>query len=121
MSLQTGYGGLEIEAVGGVTVVKFRGRRVLSEAAVQVVGQQLRDLVERSGRLQLVLNFGNVERLSSAVLGQVIALERAVRRAGGRLALCGVRPDLFHLLTVTRLDRYLDLYPGEWEALQSLL
>src|SRR5215468_9218365 len=110
MSLPTGYGRLEIETVGGVTVVKFKDRQILSEAAVQALGQQLRDLVERAGRRQLVLNFGNVERLSSAVLGQVVALERVVRRAGGRLALCGVRSDLSHLLTVTRLDKYLNLY-----------
>jgi hypothetical protein len=37
------------------------------------------------------------------------------------LALCGVRPDVAHLLTVTRLDRYLDLYPSEGDALQGLL
>jgi anti-anti-sigma factor len=120
MSLQTGYGGLEIEAVGGVTVVQFRDRQILSEAAVQALGQQLLGLAAGSDR-QLLLNFGNVERLSSAVLGQVVALDRAVRRAGGRLALCGARPDLAHLLTITRLDRYLDLYPSEGEALQGLL
>jgi anti-sigma B factor antagonist len=120
MSLQTGYRGLEIEAVGGVTVVAFRRRQILSEAAVQELGQQLLGLATGSD-CRLVLNFGGVERLSSAVLGQVVALERAVRRAGGRLALCGVRPDLSHLFTITRLDRYLDLYPSEGEALQDLL
>jgi anti-anti-sigma factor len=121
MSLQTRYGGLETEAVGGVTVVTFRDRQILSEAAVQALGQQLLGLAAGSGRRRLVLNFGNVRQLSSAVLGQVVALDRAVRQAGGRLSLCGVRPDLAHLLKVTRLDRYLDLYPSEGEALQSLL
>src|SRR5262249_5296725 len=121
MTLQTGYGRLEIEAVAGVTLVKFRDCHILSEAAVQALGQQLMGLAAGSGRRPLVLNFGNVERLSNALAGQVAALERAVRRAGGKLALCGVRRDLFHLLTVTRLDRRLDVYPGEWEALQDLL
>jgi len=120
MSWQTGYGGLEIEAVGGVTVVQFRARQIVSEAAVQALGQQLLSLAAGSDR-QLLLNFGNVERLSSAVLGSVVALERAVRRAGGRLALCGVRPDLAYILAVTRLDQHLELYPSEEDALQSLL
>jgi anti-sigma B factor antagonist len=121
MSLQTAYKGLEVEAVGGVTVVHFRDRQILSEAAVQALGQQLLGLAAGPGRRKLVLNFGNVERLSSAVLGQVVALDRAVRRAGGRLALCGARPDLSHLLAITRLDRHLDLYPSEGDALQDLL
>jgi anti-sigma B factor antagonist len=120
MSVQTEYGGLEIEAVGGVTVVQFRDRQLLSEAAVQALGQQLLSLATGSER-QLVLNFGKVERLSSAVLGSVVALNRAVRRAEGRVALCGVRPDLAHLLSITRLDTYLDIYASEGEALQDLL
>jgi anti-anti-sigma factor len=120
MSRQTGHGGLEIEAVGGVTVVQFRARQIVSEAAVQALGEQLLSLAAGSDR-QLLLNFGNVERLSSAVLGSVVALDRAVRRAGGRLALCGLRPDLAHLLTTTRLDRHLAIYPSEGEALQDLL
>ena len=121
MSLHTGHGGLEIEAVGGVTVVKFRDREILSDEAVQALGQQLLGLAAGSGPCQLLLDFGNVERLSSAVLGQVVALERAVRRAGGKPVLCGVRPDLADVLIITRLDKYLDLYPSEEEALQSLL
>jgi anti-anti-sigma factor len=120
MSWQRGYRGLEIEAVGGVTLVTIRQRQILNEAAVQALGQQLLDLANGSGR-RLVLNFGNVERLSSAVLGQVVALGRAVRRDGGRLVLCGVRPDLSPLFTITRLDRSLELYPSEGEALQDLL
>jgi anti-sigma B factor antagonist len=116
-----GFKGLEIEVVGGVLVVTFRHRQILNETAVQALGQQLQGLAAGSGPYRLILNFSNVERLSSAVLGQVVALDLAVRRAGGRLALCGVRPDLSHLLTITRLDRHLDLYPSEEEALQALL
>jgi len=120
MSLQLEYKGLLTETVGGVTVVTFRQRQILSEAAVQALGQQLLGLAAGSGR-RLLLNFGNVERLSSAVLGQVVALGRAVRRDGGRLALCGLRPDLSQLFTITLLDRNLDLYPSEGEALQDFL
>jgi anti-sigma B factor antagonist len=121
MSLQTRHGGLEIESVGRVTVVKFLHRRILTEALVETLGRQLLGLVEDSSRCHLVLNFGNVERLSSALLGKVVALERAVRGAGGRLAVCKVRPELNHLLKLTRLDKYMDLYASEWEALQDLL
>jgi len=81
----------------------------------------LQGLAAGSGPCQLLLDFGNVERLSSAVLGQVVALERAVRRAGGKMVVCGVRPDLSDVLIITRLAKYLDLYHREEEGLQSLL
>jgi anti-anti-sigma factor len=121
MTLQTEHGGLEIEAVGRLTLVKLLDRRILAEAAVETLGQQLLGLVEDSRRRHLVLNFSNVERLSSALLGKVVALHQAVRRVGGSLAVCEAQPELNHLLKVTRLDKYMDLYATEWEALQDLL
>jgi anti-sigma B factor antagonist len=121
MSLPGGHGELEIESVGAVTVVKLRDRRILSEAAVQALGRQLRRLGERSGHRNFVLNFGNVERLSSAVLGQVVTMDRAVRQAGGRMALCEVRPDLYQALQLLGLSGYLHCYSNEEEALESLL
>ncbi len=62
-----------------------------------VAGAKVRAIMAAGSGRRLLLNFGNVERLSSAVLGQVVALGRAVRRDGGRLALCGLRPDLSQL------------------------
>jgi anti-anti-sigma factor len=67
------------------------------------------------------INFGNVERLSSAMLGKVVALERAARRAGGVVAICEIQPELKHLLKLTRLDKYMHVYDSEGKALQDLL
>jgi anti-anti-sigma factor len=120
MALPSGHGELQIESVGGVTVVKFLHRHILAEEAVEALGRQFRRLGERPGRRNLVLNFGNVERLSSAVLGQVVALDGAVRRVGGRLALCAVRPDVYQALQLLGLSRYLHCYANEEDALESL-
>jgi anti-sigma B factor antagonist len=112
---------MEVEQVGGVTVVKVLHRRVLTEAAVATLGGQLRSLVEDSGHRHLVLNFGQVERLSSALLGQLVALSRALRRVGGRLALCEVRPEFYPGFRVLALHKDLPLYRSEGEALQDFV
>jgi anti-sigma B factor antagonist len=121
MSVQHLHGGLEVEQVGGVTVVKVLHRWVLTDAAATILGEQLRNLVEDSGHRHLVLNFGRVERLTSALLGQLVALSRTVRRAGGRLAVCEIRPEFHAGFRILGLDKDLPLYGSEGDALQDLV
>ena len=39
--------------------------------------------------------------------------------SGGRLALCGVRADLWKVFEITRLAGRFHDYPTEWDALES--
>ena len=61
---------LEVEDIGDVTVVNFVDRRILDEQNIQVIGEQLFSLVDELGRRKVLLNFKNVEFLSSAALGK---------------------------------------------------
>ncbi|MBL8797300.1 MAG: STAS domain-containing protein, partial [Planctomycetia bacterium] len=67
---------LEVEDVGDVTVVNFTDRKILDEQNIQLIGEQLFSLVDESGRKKILLNFGNVEYLSSAALGKLITLNK---------------------------------------------
>jgi anti-sigma B factor antagonist len=84
--------------VGDVTVVDFLDKRILDEQSVQAIGEQLFSLVDELGRRQLLLNFGNVEYLSSPVLGIIATLNKKVKGAGGRLMACNLDPQVYELL-----------------------
>ena len=64
---------LEVEDIGDVTVVNFVDKKILDEQNIQVIGEQLFSLVDQEGRRKLLLNFGNVEYLSSAALGKLLS------------------------------------------------
>ena len=57
---------VRLSEVGDVTVVQFVDRKILDEANIQELGQELFSLVEKDKRKKLVLNFSAVEFLSSA-------------------------------------------------------
>jgi anti-sigma B factor antagonist len=84
--------------VGDVTVVNFLDKRILDEQSVQAIGEQLFSLVDELGRKKLLLNFGNVEYLSSPVLGIMATLNKKVKAAGGRLIACNLNPQIDELL-----------------------
>ncbi|HKI35045.1 MAG TPA: STAS domain-containing protein [Gemmataceae bacterium] len=110
---------LEVEDIGDVTVVNFVDRRILDEQNIQVIGEQLFSLVDEVGRRKILLNFGNVEFLSSAALGKLIALHKKLQAVGGRLILCNIDDEIYEVFEITRLDKFFHIQKEEQAALQA--
>jgi anti-sigma B factor antagonist len=110
---------IEVSKTGDVTVVRFVDRKVLDEESIQELGKELFDLVEVQNRRQLLLNFANVEFISSATLGKLIVLDRKVKTAKGRLRMCHIRPEILEVFRITKLDKVFDIRDEEAEALAA--
>jgi anti-sigma B factor antagonist len=110
---------LEVEDIGDVTVVSFTDRKILDEQNIQVIGDQLFSLVDELGRKRLLLNFGNVEYMSSAALGKLITLNKKVGAAGGLLVLCNIDPAIREVFEITKLDKLFKIRTDEQEGLQA--
>ena len=54
-------------------------KKILDEASIQELGSELFGLVEQHNMGDILLNFTNVEFLSSAALGKLITLDRKVK------------------------------------------
>ena len=76
-------------------------------------------LVDELGRSKLLLNFGNVEYLSSAALGKLITLNRKVNQVSGKLILCNIAPPIYEVFEITKLNRVFTIHKDEQAALQS--
>lgn len=110
---------LRLETIDEVTVVSFVDTRIVTDVDIQEVGDQLYSLVEDQGHNRLLLNFGNVQYLSSAALGKLIQLKRKVTAVRGDLKLCSIHPDLMEVFKITRLDQVFKIYKDEQAALDS--
>jgi anti-sigma B factor antagonist len=110
---------LRLENIDGVTVVSFVDSKIVNEENIQEVGEQLYALVEDEGHKQLLLNFGNVQYLSSAALGKLINLKKKVGVVKGKLKLCCIHPDLLEVFRITRLDQVFEIYTEEQAALDK--
>lgn len=108
---------LRLEAIDDVTVVSFVDSKIVTDEAIQEVGEQLYSLVEDEGHTRLLLNFSNVQYLSSAALGKLINLKKKVGAIKGVLKLCCIHPDLLEVFKITRLDQVFEIYSEEQTAL----
>lgn len=110
---------LEVSELGDVTVVHFVDRKILDEANIQDLGQELFHLVEQDQRQKLLLNFQNVDFLSSAALGKLITLDKKVKAHNGVLKLCNIRPEIYEVFAITKLNKLFDIRDDEPTALEA--
>src|ERR1700676_3398029 len=110
---------LEVEDIGDITVVNFTDRKILDEQNIQLIGEQLFSLVDEAGRKKILLNFGNVEYLSSAALGKLITLNKKLQSVGGRLILCNIDPQIYEVFEITKLNKLFNIQKEEQAALQA--
>jgi anti-sigma B factor antagonist len=110
---------LEVEDIGDIAVVNFVDKKILDEQNIQMIGDDLFRLVDELGRRKVLLNFGNVEFMSSAALGKLITLHRKLQAVQGKLVLCKIAKDILDVFKITKLDKILTITTDEQSGLQS--
>jgi anti-sigma B factor antagonist len=110
---------INVAKIGDVTVVKFLDKKILDEANIQELGLELFSLIEHDNRKSILLNFSDVEFLSSAALGKLITLDRKVKASKGRLKMSNIRPEIFEVFQITKLNKVFDIRNDEAEAVAA--
>jgi anti-sigma B factor antagonist len=110
---------INFEDVGDITVVQFTDRKILDEPNIQAIGDDLFKLVDELGRRKLLLNFSNVEFMSSAALGKLIRLHQRLQQVGGKLVLCAISKSIMEIFEITKLDKMLTIVKDEQTGLSA--
>jgi len=113
------YRRLHVNEVGEVTVVRFRDQKIIEDINIQELGRELFRLVEVENCQKLVLNFSSVDFLSSAALGKLITLDKKVKNHDGQLKLSNIRPEIYEVFAITKLNRLFDIKDDEADALAA--
>jgi anti-sigma B factor antagonist len=113
-------GGLVVTPAGDATVVSFHNSRILDALAIETIGQELYALVDERGCRKIVLDFSNVDFLSSQMLGVLMALQKKATAIRGRVLLCAVHNDLKKVFQIVKLERVLPIVADRHTALGVL-
>jgi anti-anti-sigma factor len=110
---------ITVSPIGDITVVRFVHHKIIDDLIIQELGQELFALVEVDKRAKLVLNFYNVEFLSSAALGKLITLDKKMKPLGGKIRLSNIRPEIFEVFRITKLNKLFDIKDDEADAIKA--
>ena len=110
---------LNIRKDGPVSIVKFEDRKILDELVINEIGERLSELAEAEPQPKLLLDFACVEHLSSAALGMLVVLNKQLAAQQGRLVLAGIRPQIYEVFKITRLNRLFNIQNTMDDALKA--
>jgi anti-sigma B factor antagonist len=103
----------------GVTIVQLTAKQITDEFYIAELGDELNALLDQGDPPDLLVDFGQVEFLSSAALGLLTVLLKHVRQREGRLRLCSIRGPILEAFRITNLDRVFEIYADADEALAA--
>ena len=119
MILQSANGLLETETREDAIIARFPRPVSLCAEVAEAVAAGLASLLSEPGRRRLLVDFGNVQSLTSFMLGQLVKLNRTAEANGRRLALFNLPPYIRQIVEVARLNLILSLYDDESAALRG--
>jgi anti-anti-sigma factor len=114
------YERIDVSESNSISVVRFKDQKIIDPEAIQQLGEELFDLVENGKRNKLVVNFSNVEFLSSAALGKLITFEKLAKKNNADLILTDIAPEIFQVFAITNLDKLFQIKDNEADALAVL-
>ena len=107
---------IEFSEHGRITVATVLASSVLSAGNVHIFGSTLVDYVTAHPKVNLLVNFGQVDYLSSAVLTELLRVKKATDETESRLRLTAVSPTILEIFQITNLDKIFTIHSDGIEA-----
>lgn len=100
---------LVLEHRDALVIASVRVATLTEDMNLEQFGHELFALVEQLGCRKLVVNMRDVQMVTSAGLGKMIALHRKMHRVQGIVVFCHVQPAVEEILRNSRLITYLNV------------
>jgi anti-sigma B factor antagonist len=111
---------LRSQIVDGVLVVYFTDAKILDEARITQIGQELMSAVaSASQNKKMVLNFQGVQFMSSAMIGKLVLLNRKCKTDEVVLKMSNISPNVLEVFKITKLNKVFEIYDTEEKAIKS--
>jgi anti-sigma B factor antagonist len=102
-----------------IRIVEFTNNKILDEANIKEIGDGLNALVDERAHPKMLLDFTTVDHLSSAALGMLINVNKRVKERNGQLRLANIKPQIFEVFVITKLNKLFRIMGTRPEALAS--
>ena len=108
---------LRIRRADDVAVVSFLTPYLQTEEVIQKVAAELSRLVDEEGFTKILLAFSGVRFLSSSMLAQIVKLQKKLTKVKGRVRISTLPPAMKEVMHISQLDKMLEVFDEESEAL----
>ena len=109
---------VETKELNGIRILRLVGQvRISTQNDFKDI---LDNLVKESKGKTVIINMDGIIYMNSTGLGIIIDTYKKFKESKGRLVLCNLIPDIMNLFEVTRLNRFIEIYGNENEAMNKV-
>ena len=102
-----------------IRIVEFQNHKILDEGNIADIGLTLNAMIDEAPSPKMLLDFVNVDHLSSAALGMLINVNNRVRQKNGQLRLANIKPQIYEVFVITKLNKLFRIFPNRADAIAS--
>ncbi len=104
---------------GNLLVLRFNVRKIQDSTQIDEIGRDLEEAALQAPNKKLVIDFGDVAFMSSAMISKLVTLNSKCKAADVKLALCGMSPGILEIFKITRLTKIFHIHEKKDQALES--
>ena len=107
----------QVEEKGDVVVVRVEGR--LDAASSPQLEKKINAIID-SGHFKLLLDFANVEYLSSAGMRLMLSVSKRLKSLEGKVVACALNDEVLDVIKMAGFHQVLELYSSEDDGIKHL-
>lgn len=107
------------EEQDGVLIARFQGGRIIDEAQIETLGKELHELLTEENK-KIILNFENLNFMSSAMIGKLIQFGKKCKNSGVDLRLCEINENIDEVFQLMKLGTIFKIEKDEEAARKKL-
>jgi anti-sigma B factor antagonist len=112
---------IQVNDANGIKIVRFKDQLLFDERTVREVSEQIAISLPSDGTpIRLVLDFSEVNLISSSMLSKLILIQRRIDATRGKLRLCELSPILQQVFRTSNLDRLFAIDRDQRTSLEAL-
>jgi anti-sigma B factor antagonist len=110
---------IQVGKKGTIFMVLFTEKKILDDTMLDEIRSEMTQLLGKASGPDVLLDFSNIEFMSSAMLGLLGQLHRKISTGKGRLKMCGIRPEILQVFKLTSLDKLFSIHKDAPTALAT--
>ncbi len=110
---------LTVSPIKDIVVVEFTNNKILDESVLEEIRTTLSRLVDAAAIPKMLLDFNHVDHMTSAALGLLININKAIKDKNGQLRLANIKPQIFEVFVTTKLNKVFRVLDTRTQAMES--
>ncbi len=100
---------IKVEYGIDTTFVTLNAEKILEEQQIKELNDSIMPVIEKNKDGKLILNFCNVQFMSSSLLGLLVKVHKRVCEMGGHLQLININSNIYKVFQITHLTKVFDI------------